>query len=132
MIPATTSPLTVTAAIVPNSGRPDAKFFVPSTGSTRKARSASARAFRSDGSRSVASSPTTTASGKRARRAAPIRFSAASSASVTRSRTEDLWRTWPSERFLNRGRISAIAASRRIDATARAWTDEKDTGNSKR
>src|SRR5690606_10790932 len=53
-------------------------------------------------------------------RRAAITFSAASSASVTRSSAEVFWRTAPAVRWRKRGRISASAASRRIAATVLA------------
>ena len=118
-MPATISPRRTTPAITPNSGRSDAKFFVPSIGSMMNARSGWSRPRSSVGSRSVDSSPTTTAPGKVFRRAAVMAASAASSASVTRSWRDDFSRVRLGIRPRNRGRISARAASRRISTTAR-------------
>ena len=56
-VAATASPATVTTAIRPNSGRLEAKFFVPSSGSMMKAKSAVAMKASSDGSRPADPSP---------------------------------------------------------------------------
>ena len=71
--------------MTPNKGRLDAKFLVPSIGSTMKANSASAMVWSSAGSLCVPSSPMTTLRGNANFNAAVIAASAASSASVTRS-----------------------------------------------
>eukprot|EP01110_Echinostelium_bisporum_P013632 TRINITY_DN9587_c0_g1_i1.p3 TRINITY_DN9587_c0_g1~~TRINITY_DN9587_c0_g1_i1.p3 ORF type:complete len:64 (+),score=15.57 TRINITY_DN9587_c0_g1_i1:11-202(+) len=58
MMPATVSPFTTTASMTPNSGMPEAKLNVPSTGSMTKARSASPSPCSSAGLSEHASSPT--------------------------------------------------------------------------
>jgi hypothetical protein len=122
--PATASPRTMAATITPNSGRPEAKFLVPSTGSITKARSASPSLVRSEGSFSVASSPTSTACGKACNNPLAIIRSAASSASVTRSMGEDFCRTSWADRLRKRGMISTCAASRRSRSTvAASWVE---------
>jgi hypothetical protein len=117
MTPATVSPRTVTAVMTPNNGRLAAKFRVPSTGSTMKANSASAMVSSSAGSLCALSSPITTAPGKVAVNAAAITASAASSASVTRSKADDFRRICAGASLRNRGMISVEAASARISPT---------------
>jgi impB/mucB/samB family len=65
--------------MTPNRGRLDAKFFVPSIGSTMKANSAPAMVWSSAGSLCVLSSPMTTLPGNADFNAAVIATSAASS-----------------------------------------------------
>jgi hypothetical protein len=91
--------------------------LVPSIGSTMKASSAPPIAWRRDGSRSVASSPTIRALGKAFLSPSAMTTSAASSASVTISNADVFCRTWSAVSVRKRGRISWAAARARIAPT---------------
>ena len=96
------------ASMTPNSGTPEAKLKVPSTGSTTKARSASpSRGSSAGSSRNRPPRRRSSPRGSARRCAAVMTRSALTSASVTRSAAEVFWRTSPSPSRRKRGMISA-------------------------